>query len=142
MRRSTELDLALAPEGAVVACLKAHFPNLLGVWAFGSVIKGTPLPGSDLDLAVLVAGYAPPLLVWDTTATLEALVGCAVDLLDLRLASTVMQHQVVTTGRCLWAQQPDAGEFELFVLSEKLALDAARAGLLADIEKTGTIYGR
>ena len=142
MMRSAELDRALAPEGAVVACLKANFPNVLGVWAFGSVIKSTPLPGSDLDLAILVAGYAAPLLLWDTTATLEALVGCPVDLLDLRLASTVMQHQVITTGRCLWAQQPDAGQFELFVLSEKLELDAARAGLLADIEKTGMIYGR
>ena len=141
MKRSAELDLALAPEGSVVACLKANFPNILGIWAFGSVIKGTPLPGSDLDLAVLVAGYAPPLLMWDTTATLETLVDCPVDLLDLRLASTVMQHQVVTTGRCLWAQQPDAVKFELFVLREKLALDAARAGLLTDIEKTGTIYG-
>jgi hypothetical protein len=37
-----------------------------------------------------------------------------------------MQHQVLTTGRRLWGQ----------------ALDAARAGLVSDIEKKGKVYGR
>lgn len=135
------VDHLLGSDGAVVTCLKAHVPGLLGVWAFGSVINGTARPGSDLDLAVLVGGYASPLLLWDTTAALAQLLHLPVDLLDLRLASTVMQYQVVTNGRCLWGQQPDADQFELFVLAEKLAFDAARAGLLADIKKTGKIYG-
>jgi hypothetical protein len=64
---------------------------------------------------------------------LAAALGCEVDLLDLRAASTVMQHQVITTGQSLWAQQPDAALFECFVLQEKLDFDEARAGLLADI---------
>lgn len=140
MMDPTALTCLLAPEGDVVACVKTHFPNALAVWAFGSVIKGTPLPDSDLDLAVLVAGYAPALALWDAASALASRVGCPVDLLDLRQASTVMQHQVITTGRCLWAQQPEGVQFELFVLNEKLALDAARAARLADIRKTGTIY--
>jgi hypothetical protein len=32
--------------------------------------------------------------------------------------------------------------FEAAVLSEKTALDTARAGLLADIQQTGMVYGR
>ena len=55
---------------------------------------------------------------WDV-AQLAIALGCDVDLLDLR-AGTVMQYQVITTGQCLWAQQPAAGLFECFVLSEKL----------------------
>lgn len=39
-------------------------------------------------------------------------------------------------------QALEAGLFESFVLSEKLALDATRAGLVSDIEKKGTVYGR
>lgn len=35
-----------------------------------------------------------------------------------------------------------AGLFECYVLSEKTALDAARAGLLQDIAKSGTVYAR
>lgn len=46
-----------------------------------------------------------------------------------------MQYQVLMTGRCLWASQPEAALFECFVLNEKLDLDAARAPLLADIAK-------
>lgn len=62
--------------------------------------------------------------------------------LDLRAASTVMQYQVITTGQCLWSVGLAAGLFETYVLSEKTALDEARAPLMADIQRTGKIYGR
>jgi hypothetical protein len=35
-----------------------------------------------------------------------------------------------------------AGIFEALILSEKTALDTARAGLLDDIAKEGVIHGR
>lgn len=63
------------------------------------------------------------------------------DLLDLRAASTVMQYQVVTQGERWWALDAQAAVFESAILSEKTALDTARAGLLADIRKRGTVYG-
>lgn len=138
----TQIDNALSEHGAVVATLRAAFPGALAIYAFGSRSQGQARPDSDLDLAVLVAGYAPPLQLWEVSGQLADLVNCTVDLLDFRAASTVMQHQVLTLGRCLWARQPDAGLFECFVLGEKIALDAARAGLLADIAKEGKVYGR
>lgn len=131
----------LHPDGALVAKLRAALPNLLAVHAFGSQVQGSAGVDSDLDLAVLVAGLVDPLLLWRLSSELAELVGCGVDLLDLRAASTVMQYQVITTGRRLWAQQPAAGVFECFVLSEKTALDEARAGLLGDIAKNGRVYG-
>ena len=60
--------------------------------------------------------------------------------LDLRAASTVMQYQVITTGQSLWAAGLQAGLFECYVLSEKMALDTARAPLMADIAANGSIY--
>ena len=133
---------ALATDGAVTRHLRAALPNLLAVYAFGSQVQGTAGPGSDLDLAVLVAGYADPLKLWDLSNELAALLDCHVDLLDLRAASTVMQYQVLSTGRRLWSLDVSAGLFECYVLSAKTALDEARAGLLADIAKDGRIYGR
>ena len=53
-----------------------------------------------------------------------------------------MQYQVITTGQTLWSDGLQTGLFECFVLSEKTALDTARAGLLADIYTTGVIHGR
>ena len=132
---------ALSAQGPVVSAIRAALPQALAVYAFGSQLAGTAQADSDLDLAVLVAGYADPVALWELAGRLEDLVGCTVDLLDLRAASTVMQYQVITAGRRLWAQQPAAGVFECFVLSEKTALDEARAGLLDDIAKNGRVYG-
>lgn len=117
---------------AILETLRSRVPDLLAVHAFGSRIQGTAGPDSDLDLAVLVAGYADPLALWQLAGELEDLAGCPVDLLDLRAASTVMQYQIITTGERWWTADVRAGLFEAATLSEKTELDSARQGLLAD----------
>ena len=127
---------------AIIQRLKSQLPNVLGIYAFGSRIRGDARPYSDLDLAVLVAGYADPLQLFQLSAELADIAGCEVDLLDLRAASTVMQHQVITTGERWWASDSQAALYETAILSEKITLDNARAGLLADIKQRGSVYGR
>ena len=127
---------------AIVQALQTQIPHLLAIYAFGSRVHGNAKPDSDLDLAVLVAGYAEPLVLWTLANDMAEIAACPVDLLDLRAASTVMQYQIITTGERWWARDAQAALFEAAVLSEKTALDTARAGLLADIQKEGTIYGR
>ena len=123
--------------------LQTRLPGLMAVYAFGSRIEGTQHADSDLDLAVLVASYADPLLLWNLSSQLAELAGCEVDLLDLRAASTVMQYQILTKGERWWAANAtQTGLFEAAMLSEKTALDAARAGLIEDIERQGRIHGR
>ncbi len=126
---------------AAISSIRTAFPNTLAIYLFGSRANGTANSDSDLDLAVLVAGYAEPLQLWDISNNLAEIAGCDVDLLDMRAASTVMQYQILQTGRCLWANKLEADLFECFVLSEKLYFDQARAGLLDDIQKRGTVYG-
>lgn len=126
---------------SIVQTLQTGVPNLLAIYAFGSRVQGTAGPNSDLDLAVLVAGYAEPVALWKLANELAELAGCSVDLLDLRAASTVMQYQVVTGGERWWAKDSQAALFEATILSEKTALDAARAELLDDIQKEGKVYG-
>ncbi|MGQ7858873.1 type VII toxin-antitoxin system MntA family adenylyltransferase antitoxin [Pseudomonas sp. 32A] len=126
----------------VLARLQAEVPELLAVYVFGSQVTGEAGSESDLDVAVLSAGVVEPLLLWQLSGELADIVGVPVDLLDLRAASTVMQYQVLTTGRRLWSGNVQAGLFESYVLSEKTALDTARAELSADIQKEGKVYGR
>ena len=126
----------------IIQHLQQAIPGLLAIYAFGSRIQGTATTDSDLDLAVLVAGYADPLQLWQLAGDLQDLAGCSVDLLDLRAATTVMQYQVITTGECWWARDVQAGLFEAAVLSDKTALDTARAALLEDIQREGRVYGR
>jgi len=132
----------LQEEGPLVQLLRHALPAAMAIHAFGSRIKGQARPDSDPDLAVLVEGYADPLQLWDLSHQLAALAGCPVDLLDLRAASTVMQYQVLTQGTRLWARDMQADLFACYVMAEKLDLDAARAGTLADIAQSGRIYGR
>lgn len=124
-----------------VRVLQARLPGLLAVYGFGSRMQGTAGPDSDLDMAVLVAGNADVLLLWQISGELADIAGCDIDLLDLRAASTVMQYQIITQGERWWARDTQAAMFESAILSEKTALDTARAGLLADIQERGSVYG-
>lgn len=132
---------ARLPEERIVAFLQAELAGLLGVWLFGSQANGHAGDHSDVDLAVLVAGKADPLQLWEIGQKLAAMADREVDLLDLRAASTVMQYQVVTEGRLLWQRDAQGILYESAILSDKTELDMARAGLLADIRREGKVYG-
>jgi predicted nucleotidyltransferase len=119
-----------------------RLPDLLALYAFGSRIQGQANAESDLDLAVLVPGYADPLLLFDLAGELADVTGYAVDLLDLRAASTVMQYQIITTGVRWWQKDSQAALFEAAILSEKTALDEARQTLIDEIQHRGSVYGR
>jgi len=127
---------------AVIDKLKRSLDNLMAVYVFGSRAHGEPGPDSDLDIAVLMEGRADPVSLFFIAGDIASLVGCDVDLLDLRNASTVMQYQVVTTGNLLWSVGRGVDSFECFVLSSKTELDCANAALIADITKEGHVYAR
>ncbi len=117
----------------------------MAVYAFGSRVRDEGRhagPDSDLDLAVLVEGYADPVQLFELTGSLADVAVCAVDVLDLRAAATVMQHQVLMEGTRLWARDVQAGLFEAAMLTEKLHLDEARQSLLPEVMQRGAVYGR
>ena len=107
---SLERALATAARAAVLGA----FPQALALWAFGSRVSGQAGPQSDLDLAVLVPGKAEALALWNCAQQLARDTGIEVDLLDLRATSTVMAHQVLSTGECLYALEPQAGSWAAF----------------------------
>ncbi|MBB3220446.1 nucleotidyltransferase domain-containing protein [Pseudoduganella umbonata] len=63
---------ARLPEERIVAILQAELAGLLGVWLFGSQANGHANAESDVDFAVLVAGKADPLQLWDISQKLAA----------------------------------------------------------------------
>jgi len=127
-----------------VLLLQHKLPKLMAIYAFGSLVQDHghgARPNSDLDLAVLVEGYADPLELFKLSGAVADLVGRPVDLLDLRAASSVMQHQILMHGERLWASDVRAGLFEAAMLTEKLHLDEARRGLMKDVLARGSVYG-
>lgn len=126
----------------IVDHLREAVASLSAVYVFGSQVTGHATAESDLDVALLTDDDLSAEELWDLSSSLANLVKCDVDLLDLRAASTVMQYRIITTGKCVWAKDSQAALYESFILSQKTALDEARAGLLQDIQTTGTVYGR
>jgi len=127
-------------EDQIVAVLREKLPGLLAVYLFGSQALNMAGPDSDIDLAILAGGRQDTLTLWNLGQDLASMIDRDVDLLDLRAASTVMQYQIITTGRRLWKKDVQAGLFECAVLSQKTELDTARAALLQDIQREGRVY--
>jgi len=127
-------------EDQIVAVLREKLPGLLAVYLFGSQALNMAGPDSDIDLAILAGGRQDTLTLWNLGQDLASMFDRDVDLLDLRAATTVMQYQIITTGRRLWKKDVQAGLFECAVLSQKTELDTARAALLQDIQREGRVY--
>ncbi|HCH32298.1 MAG TPA: nucleotidyltransferase domain-containing protein [Oceanospirillaceae bacterium] len=126
----------------IVQEILLRFPQTLAIYAFGSRVQGGYNAASDLDLAILVPTYADQVCLWELSSDLANVMGYEVDLLDFRAASTVMQHQILTTGKHLWTADQRAGLYEAAVLTEMIHLNTARSKLMQDITNSGTVYGR
>lgn len=132
---ATDID-ELAPE------VLSYLPEIKALYVFGSRAKGEARPDSDLDLAVLVGTELPATKLWETAQRLASRIGMEVDLVNLGKASTVMQMQVINSGRRLYcADEQICGEFEDLVYSSYARLNEERAGILEDIAQRGRIYG-
>jgi uncharacterized protein len=134
--------MAAISESDIVTAVRSALPNAQAVTLFGSRAEGVEVPGSDLDLAVLLPGRADPVRLWEAGEAIARRLDVDVDLIDLRAASTVMQFQIVTTGRRLFAIGDEADRYEMFILGEMTALNEARAPLIADIQREGRVHGR
>ena len=127
----------------LVRVLKHHIVRVRAIYLFGSRATGHATPNSDWDIGVISDTPLKPEFLWAVSGACADVCQGPVDLIDLRSASTVLQHQVITQGRCLYhAGDVHTQAFELYILSEKTALDEARAGLMGDITRRGFVYGR
>jgi predicted nucleotidyltransferase len=91
----------------IVAVLQ-QFPVVVA-YQFGSSVQGRGGPMSDLDLAVLVTPETPEQrylrLQMEILLALDPVTGYApVDLVVLNRASPLLQHEVIATGRVLYAR--------------------------------------
>ncbi len=128
-----------------IELLQHQLPNLDAVYLFGSRARGAARADSDLDVAVLADTPYAMKTLWDVGAKLANEVHCDVDLLDMRSASTVMQHQILATGKRFWvrpSKQPQVDAFERLTFRKKWDLDIMRAKQLEHVKETGQIYGR
>jgi uncharacterized protein len=121
--------------------MKEAVPNLLAVYRFGSQAQGTANQQSDVDLAFLAQHRMTPQALFELRQDLAPILQREVDLIDLRMASTVMRMQVLSTGECLFCGDDRArDQFEMLVYSSYARLNEERSGILEDVRARGSVY--
>ncbi|SDO10494.1 Predicted nucleotidyltransferase [Halomonas shengliensis] len=124
-----------------VDLLRDALSTLQAIYLFGSQATGEANAESDVDLAILLPRPLSAAQRWALAGELAERLNREVDLVDLRQASTVLQQQVLSEGRRLWACGSEADEFELMVQSEYWDLAIQRRGLIDDIKQRGSVHG-
>jgi predicted nucleotidyltransferase len=82
-------------------------PDAWACYAFGSVVRGDPHPGSDIDLAVLLPpGHSVPNLL-GLTARLSTALEREADLVDMRQAGDILRLEVIGSGTVFYVADPD-----------------------------------
>jgi len=97
---------ALPSDQTIADAVLAVLPAATAVWLFGSAAKGRWRAGSDLDIAVQVPGKWSASERFDAAMALANRLSIDVDLLDFQRLDTVMQVQILQTGRLLMARDP------------------------------------
>lgn len=130
-------------EQAIVRCIRGGFPSVQAIYLFGSRAVQQEAPVSDVDLAILLppSDRAPITLKNPVQEALQELTGHDVDLINLRQAPTVLQKEVVMTGRRIYcADELAADEFDIGVMSRYQKLNEERAEILREFQTTGRAY--
>ncbi|WP_200840903.1 nucleotidyltransferase domain-containing protein, partial [Geminicoccus flavidas] len=83
-----------------MAAVRAAFPDVVGIWFFGSAALGPAGPESDLDIAVLEPGrYQAAELLEANCRMADLLFWERIDLVDQRAASLPLRFSVLAEGR-------------------------------------------
>ena len=123
--------------------LHATFPSLAAVYLFGSAAQGRMHAESDIDVAVDIGRELTSPERWHAMQALSIGMLREVDLIDFRVASDVLRHQILTAGRRVYARDEAAqSAYDAAVLSEYFDFIAQRAPLMQDIISRGSVYAR
>ncbi len=119
-----------------------HYPDTQAIYMFGTHDTEDEWEDSDVDIALLLrsveAQQAGNLYVTNLYTELEKRLRKDVDLINLRLASTVFQKEIITADRRIYCiDEYAADEFEMLTFSYYQKLNEERAGILDAAKRSG-----
>ena len=133
---TTEMD-----QSKIISLIHDHWKDVQGIYLYGSRAKAHEKNGSDVDLAVLAKGSLSETARWELAQLLASVAKCDVDLIDLRQVSTVLQFQVISTGKQIdRIDQKVCEDFENYVYVSYARLNEERRGILKDIQDRGSVF--
>ena len=131
--------------GNIVRTVLGHYPDTQAIYLFGSYGTEDEWPDSDVDIALLLppeqAKASRMLAISPLCSELGSLIGKAVDLVNLRVVSTVFQKEIIAADRRIHTGNAYAAdEFEMLVLSFFQKLSLERAEILVEGLRSGRFY--
>lgn len=126
----------------IVDYITASLPGVVAIYRFGSHGSVYERTDSDVDLAILGRSLIDSMATWNLSEDLAIRVGRQVDLIDLAVASTVLQAQIVSSGERFFCADPGyCDSYEVYVLSAYARLNEERKDILREALSRGSIYG-
>lgn len=137
------LKLIIQP---LIEKIRDRYSAVEAIYVFGSFPDHLVDRPNDLDVALLlpipVAKTVDPKEWWTLREELSLLIDCPVDLVNMRIVSTVFQVQIFVTGyRAYCYRATICNEYEGLTLSFYQKLNDERKEILEAIRATGIIYG-
>jgi uncharacterized protein len=124
-------------EQKIISIIKEELPLCQAIYIFGSFADSTINQDSDVDIAVLLphenAKKVGSLTLSDLHHKLSDEIGRDVDLINLRLTTTVLQKEIIFNGRCIFCTDNYAKEkFEMLTISFYQKLNEERKEILEE----------
>lgn len=132
-------------EKQIIETVLAFYSDVQAIYIFGTYGTEDEWADSDADIALLLphktAKEAKNLLISDCRYKLEDILNKKVDLLNLRLISTVFQKEVIAADRMIFCRDRYAvNEFEMLTLSYYQKLNEERHDILQSFYETKRAY--
>jgi predicted nucleotidyltransferase len=129
----------------IIRTIVDAYPATQAIYLFGSYGTEYENQTSDVDIALLLphdmAKQVGSLALSKLRVDLEGLVRRDVDLINLRLVSTVFQKEIIAAERRVYcADEAAAAEFEMLVLSFYQKLNEERREILEAFFESGRAY--
>lgn len=93
------------------AKIVAAIPHLIAVYVFGSFGTKYERKDSDVDLAVLAADPIDSVTLWNLAQEIASTIDRDVDLIDLKNASTVFRHVILSSGTRFYTKDVTRSDF-------------------------------
>lgn len=123
-------------DDALRAALAQTVPNAQAAWLFGSAARDRMQPDSDIDVALALPFKPTPMQVWQWQTALAQALGFDVDVLDFHSLDTLMQVQILSTGRLLFGHDsPLLWDRVGRTYTDYQHLQDSRAGMVIDLAK-------
>jgi predicted nucleotidyltransferase len=133
-------------EQTIVTHILQAFPTTQAIYVFGSFGTVDERLESDIDIAIVlpydIAKHAATPL-HEVSIDLMLATGRPVDLVNLRHVDTILQFEIISTGRRIAApQRHESDLYELVILKTYQLFTVERADIVAHGLHTGRFYAR